>query len=121
MTRLSFVVILISIALVYVLAEEELYSDKYDDVNIANILQNNKLREQYYKCFMDTGPCITGDAKFFKQFFSEAFQTKCKRCTEKQKHHLDTLVDWYTTNNPVQWEAIVKKTIEDLKKKNAGQ
>lgn len=53
--------------------------------------------------------------------FSEAFQTKCKKCTERQKEILDTLVDWYTQNKPDKWQMIIEKSLEDMKKKNAGQ
>lgn len=65
MARISFMTI-IAIALAYVLAEEELYSNRYDDVDFDGILTNEKLRKQYYNCFMDIAPCKTGDAKFFK-------------------------------------------------------
>jgi len=53
--------------------------------------------------------------------FSEALQTKCKKCTQKQKDKLDLIVDWYTKNKPEQWEALVAKSIEDIKKKNANE
>jgi len=65
MARLSYIVTIISIALMCILAEE-LYSDRYDDIDVASILQNNKLRNRYYNCFMETSPCVTADAKFFK-------------------------------------------------------
>ncbi|XP_070168928.1 ejaculatory bulb-specific protein 3-like [Polyergus mexicanus] len=113
-------VTLIGIALLCVFAEE-LYSDKYDYIDINEILKNDKLREQYYQCYMDTGPCPTADAKFFKEMASEALQTKCKKCTEKQKEMLDLVVDWYTKNKPDQWQKMIKKSLEDMKKKNAGQ
>lgn len=71
MTRLSFIVILISIAL-YVLAEE-LYSDQYDHIDVNNILNNDKLRNQYYECYMETGPCLTADAKYFKGIYFHIF------------------------------------------------
>lgn len=29
------------------------------------------------------------------------------------------MADWYTTNLPDQWDAFVKKTVEDAQKKNA--
>jgi hypothetical protein len=48
---------------------------------------------------------------------SEAMQTQCRKCTEKQKALLDRMADWYTTNAPEQWEAFVRKTIEDAQKK----
>jgi len=68
MARLSYIVTIVSIALTCILAEES-YSTQYDDVDVAGILQNDKLREQYYNCFMGTSPCITADAKFFKGIF----------------------------------------------------
>lgn len=68
MARLSYVVTIISIALMCVLAEE-LYSDQYDDVDIKSILENDKLRQQYYNCTLETGPCVTADAKFFKRMY----------------------------------------------------
>ncbi|XP_012533222.1 ejaculatory bulb-specific protein 3 [Monomorium pharaonis] len=121
MARLSCIIMIISLALMYVVAEEELYSDQYDDIDAASILQNDKLRDQYYACIMETMPCVTADAKFFKEIFSEALQTNCKRCTEKQKNKMDLIVDWYTKNRPDEWQAAVAKSIEDLKKKNADQ
>lgn len=58
---------------------------------------------------------------FISEIFGESLQTKCKRCTEKQKEMMDKVVDWYTKNKPDQWEALVTKSIENAKKKNAGQ
>ncbi|EZA53190.1 ObirCsp12 [Ooceraea biroi] len=121
MVRLSTIVVIIGIALVCTYAQEELYDNKYDDMDVIAIMVNDKLRNQYYKCFMETGPCATGDAKFFKEIFAEALQSKCKRCTEKQKKMLDDIVGWYTENKPAEWQTIVEKSIEDLKKKNAGK
>ncbi|XP_029162634.1 ejaculatory bulb-specific protein 3-like [Nylanderia fulva] len=119
MIRLNCIVSLIGIALLCVLAEE-LYTDQYDDIDVKNILSNEKLRLQYYNCYMDTGPCITSDAKFFRDVAGEALQTQCKRCTEKQKEMMDTIIGWYSENQPVQWENIVRKSLEDMKKKNAA-
>lgn len=53
------------------------------------------------------------------EIFSEALQSNCKKCTEKQKEMMDLIVDWYTTNKPDEWQALVAKSIEDLRKKNA--
>ena len=53
-----------------VAAEEEMYSDKYDYVDAAGILANERLREQYYSCFIGSAPCATPDAKFFKGIYT---------------------------------------------------
>ncbi|XP_020297121.1 ejaculatory bulb-specific protein 3-like [Pseudomyrmex gracilis] len=122
MTRLiAYVVATISIALMCVLAEEEKYTDKYDHIDVISILSNEKLRLQYYKCFMEIGPCRTADAKFLKEVFSEAFQTKCKRCTDRQKEMLDEIVGWYTEHQPEEFKTIIAKTVESLKQKNADR
>ncbi|KAM0732083.1 Allergen Tha p 1 [Formica fusca] len=120
MARLNYIVVIISIALTCILAEE-LYSDRYDSVDYVAVLSNPKMRQQYYKCFMDLAPCKTADAKFFKGIIGEAFLTKCKKCTEKQKQLLDFMVDWYSTNKPTDLQDLIAKSIEDLKQKNARQ
>lgn len=54
----------------------------------------------------------------FSEIFGEAVVTKCKKCTEKQKENMDIIVDWFTKNKPEDWQAIVAKSIEDMKQKN---
>lgn len=63
--RHNYIVILILSLLMWTYAEE-LYSDKYDYVNIDEILANDRLRNQYYDCFIDAGSCLTPDSVFFK-------------------------------------------------------
>lgn len=66
MARLGIVVVIIAIALMCTYAQEKLYDDKFDDLDVIAILNNERLREQYYKCFMEQAPCVTEDTKFFK-------------------------------------------------------
>ena len=62
-----FALLSVLVAVTYVsAAPSELYSDKYDFVNIDEILSNDRIRKQYSKCYLNTGPCVTPDAKFFK-------------------------------------------------------
>lgn len=64
---LSFVVLFAGCFLASAIAEEEAkYSDKYDHLDVDAVLANDRLRTQYYKCMLDTGPCVTQDAIFFK-------------------------------------------------------
>ncbi|GAB1863974.1 Ejaculatory bulb-specific protein 3-like [Camponotus japonicus] len=118
MARPSYIVAIVVIALTCVLAEE-LYSSRFDDVDVRAIFNNAKLRNQYYNCFMDLSPCKTADQRFFKGIFSEALQSGCKRCTEKQKENLEIVLDWYTINDPIKLQTFIAKSIEDLRKKNS--
>lgn len=63
----TLIAVLVGLAVVAAGARKgEFYSDKYDNIDIEGILENDRTREQYLKCFMDEGPCVTPDAVFFK-------------------------------------------------------
>ncbi|KZC11655.1 Ejaculatory bulb-specific protein 3 [Dufourea novaeangliae] len=106
-----------SAVLVVAFAEEEMYSSKYDDIDIEEILANTKLREQYLKCYLETGPCVTADAKYFKDRFPEAFVTKCKKCTPKQVIFFDKISEWFTENEPEMWKAVIEKAVQNVQNK----
>lgn len=62
MARLSHVVLIIANmnALMCVPAKKEFHyfhADYYGDIDVQAILQNDDLREEYYECFVQTGPC----------------------------------------------------------------
>lgn len=42
---------------VVVAAPQDKYTIKYDNVNLDQILNNNRLLDSYFKCLMDKGPC----------------------------------------------------------------
>lgn len=69
MARFIAIVAIVGIALMCVLAEEK-YDDQYDDIDVTQILENDKIRAQYYECFMGTSPCKTADARFFKGIYN---------------------------------------------------
>ncbi|XP_018358864.1 PREDICTED: ejaculatory bulb-specific protein 3-like [Trachymyrmex cornetzi] len=119
MPRLSIALIVTIINVLMCVAEEKLYSDEFDNIDIQTVFNNKGLIEDYYNCFMEIGPCKTPQQRFFTGIFSEAFQTKCKKCTEKQKIIIEKGIEWFQKNEPEKWDRIVAKTLEDTKKKSA--
>ncbi|XP_018400209.1 PREDICTED: ejaculatory bulb-specific protein 3-like [Cyphomyrmex costatus] len=120
MARLSHIALVITVnvlLLMCILAEEERYNDKYDNSNYLATLNNKTLREAYYNCFMKIAPCQTHQQTVITGMFSEAYQTNCKKCTEKQKEKIAAVQDWFQKNEPDKWQLIVAKTAEDMKKK----
>ncbi|KAK0181341.1 hypothetical protein PV327_003633 [Microctonus hyperodae] len=95
----------------------ELYSDKYDNVDVDAIITDDKLRISYYNCFMDRGPC-TEDAEYFKGNMPEAIATQCIKCTEWQKTAFDKIAAWYAENDEPAWNEFVDKYIELAKQLN---
>lgn len=57
---------------------EELYSDMFDHIDPDDILPNDELRNQYYNCFMDRGPCVTEDQLFFKRMWLSHINLRTK-------------------------------------------
>ena len=53
----------------YIASKTIFYSDKYDHIDIKKILANQRLRNQYWNCFMREAPCKTADAKFFRGIY----------------------------------------------------
>ncbi|XP_076765717.1 chemosensory protein 1 [Xylocopa sonorina] len=106
--------------LMIVFADEEKYTSKYDYINVDEVLANPKLRNQYFDCFMESGPCSTPDAKFFKGMFAEAFVTKCKKCTEKQVDMLNKVSAWYSENEPDNWKKVVERAMQSMQKKGGA-
>lgn len=66
MDRLNFYLLAILAVLATIVAQET-YSDMFDHINPDEILPNDELRNQYYNCFMDRGPCVTDDQKYFRR------------------------------------------------------
>lgn len=55
-------VICLAVALVAVgnavpAGKSQKYTTKYDNVNLQDILRNDRLFNNYYKCLLDNGPC----------------------------------------------------------------
>lgn len=59
-------------------AEEEKFTDKYDNVDLDEVLKNERLFNSYYKCLMDQGKCTAEGAELkselkFNFFLFERF------------------------------------------------
>lgn len=44
-------------------AAEDKYTTKYDDVDLDNVLRNDRLFKNYFNCVMDKGPCTPDGAE----------------------------------------------------------
>uniref|UniRef100_A0A1S5VFJ5 Chemosensory protein n=1 Tax=Meteorus pulchricornis TaxID=51522 RepID=A0A1S5VFJ5_9HYME len=111
------ILLIILASLVITIHADELYSDKYDGLDIDGILANEELRKQHENCYMDRGPCDDA-AEFFKSHFPEVVATACSKCTEWQSQAFDKIADWYNKNDEATWNAFVAKNMELAKTMN---
>lgn len=86
----------------------EQYTDRYDDLDINEILANKRLLSTYIKCVLDQGRC-TSEGKAIKLHIKDAIQTGCEKCTETQKLKARQVVAHIREHEKTSWEDMKKK------------
>ena len=57
---------------------------KYDNVDIEEVLKNDRLLSNYINCLLEKGSC-TDDGRELKKTLPDAIRTDCSKCSKKQK------------------------------------
>lgn len=55
------------------LADSDLYTDKWDNVDIEEVLANRRLAESYIKCALDQGPCTVDGLELKSKYCKKIF------------------------------------------------
>ncbi|XP_022112597.2 allergen Tha p 1-like [Pieris rapae] len=105
--KLQILLCLVAMA-VMVSARPEQYTDKFDNVNLDEILSNRRLLMPYLKCITDEGKC-TPDGKELKKHIKEALQEDCAKCTTFQKNNSNRVMAKVINEEPAYWEKIKAK------------
>nr|AAQ85057.1 chemosensory protein [Gryllotalpa orientalis] len=95
-----FVLVFVAVVVAVAMAAPDGYTTKYDNVNLEEILSNDRLRNKYVECLTSTSDeHCTPEGKELKSVVSDALTTDCAKCNEKQKNGtkyvVDTLLDKY--------------------------
>ncbi|XP_041985020.1 uncharacterized protein LOC121737412 [Aricia agestis] len=97
--------LLVAVALA---AEDKQYTDRYDDINVEEIIQNKRLLGTYFKCVLDQGRC-TPEGKVLKEHIKDALQTGCTKCTDTQKDKARIVLQYIHDHESETFDAIKKK------------
>uniref|UniRef100_A0A2S2Q6S0 Ejaculatory bulb-specific protein 3 n=1 Tax=Sipha flava TaxID=143950 RepID=A0A2S2Q6S0_9HEMI len=95
-------------AIVMTQAAPEKYTTKYDNVNIDEILGNDRLVTSYFKCLMDMGKC-TPEGEEIKRLIPDAIENKCADCSEKQKLASEKVIKYLYENKNDMWKELETK------------
>ncbi|KAH8273303.1 hypothetical protein KR018_008294 [Drosophila ironensis] len=87
--------------------DKSLYNDKFDNINLDEILNQDRLLINYIKCLEGTGPC-TPDGQMLKDSLPDAIKTDCSKCTEKQKFGVEKVTSHLIDNQPTAWKRLEK-------------
>ncbi|XP_075981786.1 allergen Tha p 1-like [Anticarsia gemmatalis] len=88
------------------------YTDKYDNVNLDEILSNKRLLGPYIKCALDQGKCAP-DAKELKSHIKEALENYCAKCTKAQQDGTRRVIGHLINNEPESWKLLTAKYDKD--------
>nr|UNG39413.1 chemosensory protein 19 [Apocheima cinerarius] len=100
--------VIIVLCLVAIVLAADKYNDLNDDFNISEVLDNERLLYSYGKCLLNNGPC-TPEIKQVKEKLPEALETRCAKCTEKQKQTGKQLARELKKHHPELWKDLVAK------------
>ncbi|XP_011504347.1 PREDICTED: ejaculatory bulb-specific protein 3-like [Ceratosolen solmsi marchali] len=94
-------------ALVVVHAAEK-YTTKFDNIDVDQILKNDRLLTPYMNCILKDTNC-TPDARELKRVLPDALATNCSKCSEKQKAGAQKVISYLAKNKPDVWNEVLAK------------
>nr|AGR39577.1 chemosensory protein 7 [Agrotis ipsilon] len=103
---MKFVLLLcVMVAVVYA---EDKYTDKFDNIDLDEILTNRRLLLSYFNCVMGKGKC-TAEGKELKDNLEDAIKTGCAKCTENQEKGSYRVIEHLIKNELDLWRELCAK------------
>ena len=113
--KLAVVCLLVFAAVVFVAARpEEKYTNKFDHIDVDQILHSDRLLNNYFKCLMDEGRC-TAEGNELKRILPDALATECSKCSDLQKEMSKKVIQFLVANKPELWQKLLDKYDPDKK------
>ncbi|XP_050352537.1 allergen Tha p 1-like [Nymphalis io] len=103
------IIVLCFLALVaFAAARPDKYTDRFDNINIDEILSNRRLLTAYISCVLEKGKC-TNDGRELKSHIKDALENRCEKCTEVQRNGTRTVIRHLINNEQGYWDQLVAK------------
>ncbi|KAK9500191.1 hypothetical protein O3M35_001497 [Rhynocoris fuscipes] len=83
------------------------YTTSYDNLDLDEILNNNRLYNRYFQCLTNKARC-TPDGKELKEVLPDALSTGCAKCTEKQKENSEKVIRFLLKNKTADYLELEK-------------
>ncbi|KAG7301527.1 hypothetical protein JYU34_014493 [Plutella xylostella] len=100
-------VILAAAAAVALARPGDLYDDSKSNLDIDELVSNERLLKGYAHCFLETGPC-TPEGNNIKKIIPEALENVCKKCTPKQRVMVRKMIAAFKEKLPAEWSELAK-------------
>ncbi|KMQ88507.1 ejaculatory bulb-specific protein 3 [Lasius niger] len=108
--KLALVCLFAVSAIVHVYGRPQQYTDKFDNIDIDAILQNDRLLKRYVDCVLDK-PNVRcpSEAIELKKVLSEALETDCAKCSNRQKELAEKTINYLVINKKNMWDEVMAK------------
>ncbi|CAD7091999.1 unnamed protein product [Hermetia illucens] len=84
------------------------YTQKYDNIDVDSVLSNDRIRSNYVKCLLETGPC-TPEGRELRNLLPEALATNCAKCTAVQSKNLVKTLRKFENSETKEWKLLTRK------------
>nr|ADP65808.1 hypothetical protein [Locusta migratoria] len=86
------------------------YTTKYDNIDLDEILHNDRLLKKYHECLLaDDDASCTPDGKELKAAIPDALTNECSKCNEKQKNGAEKVIRFLIKEKPDLWSPLETK------------
>ncbi|CAG5049097.1 unnamed protein product [Parnassius apollo] len=92
----------------------EKYTNRYDDLNIEDVLTNRRFLVSFIKCVLEIGKC-SPEGRELKSHIREALANNCARCTEPQRRSTLLVIAHLVNSEPDYWKQLTEKYDRDHK------
>ncbi|XP_039759106.1 allergen Tha p 1-like [Pararge aegeria] len=90
------------------LASAQQYTDRFDGVNVDEVIMNPRLLDAYIKCALEIGKC-TAEGRELKSHIQDALENNCAHCTKIQRGWVHKVIGHLINNKPEYWQRLVDK------------
>ncbi|KAJ8925809.1 hypothetical protein NQ315_009659 [Exocentrus adspersus] len=104
----SFIAIYLISCTTSAVTERTKYTTKYDNIDLGEIISNERLLKNYVDCLLEKGRC-TPDGLELKKNMPDAIETDCSKCSEKQKEGSEIIIRYLIDNKPEYWSPLQDK------------
>ncbi|XP_049963356.1 allergen Tha p 1-like isoform X2 [Schistocerca serialis cubense] len=100
----------LALLLACLVAAAAAYTTKYDNIDLDDVLHNDRLLKKYHECLLsDSDASCTPDGKELKAAIPDALTNDCAKCNEKQKAGAEKVIRFLIKEKPDLWTPLENK------------
>jgi len=84
------------------------YTNKYDNIDVDQVLASKRLVATYVQCLLDKKPCTPEGAEL-RKILPDALKTQCSKCNSKQKNTALRVVERLQRDYDKEWKQLLDK------------